>query len=209
MQHALSDAEVTEDLEEFLALLEAAPAAYPSSSWVSLIAPMLLEAALNHATKTLSRFARLPRDEDAYQKACDAISTNMVQLARRLAERIDGPQLAAHWLMRLVRMKTILDPWSALPSSMAIHAIVSVFGDSDLHAVPVLDHLPQVPESTEDEKRTLLPSGKGLSWNGQAPKADVLMSRLLLKAYRSDYGSFADELQLFEKTAVAARSRPV
>jgi len=201
VQQALLDSEITGNFEEFIGLLQAAPAAYSGVSagrWVSLIAPMLLEVAIHHASEILSPFARLPRDENAYQKACNEISTQMALLAQRLAERIDGPQLAAHWLMRLVRMKTILHPWNALPSSIAIHAIVQVFGDSELHAGPVLAHLPQVAELTEDEKRRVLPFGKGLPWNGRAPKTDVLMCRLLLKAYRPDCGSFVEELQLFQ-----------
>jgi hypothetical protein len=202
VQHALLDWEITEDFDEFLALLEGAPTAYADpgdDGWTSLVAPMLLEVALEHASKALSPFSRVPRDEDAYKKVCDELSTRLEQLAQRLVQRSDGSRLAAHWLMRLVRMKTLLNPWLALPPSMAIKAIVQAFGDSENNPVLILNQLPLVSELTDDDKDELRASGKGKTFSGQTPKSDVLMSRLLLKAFRSDTSGFKEEFQLFEE----------
>lgn len=154
---------------------------------------------LKHASKALLPFSRVPRDEDAYKKVCDELSTRMEQLAQRLVQRSDGSRLAAHWLMRLVRMKTLLNPWLALPPSMAIKAIVQVFGDSEKNAVPIINQLPLVSELTDDDKDELRASGKSKTLSGQTPKTDVLMARLFLKAFRSDTNGFSEDSQLFEE----------
>jgi hypothetical protein len=201
VHRALLDKEITEDFGEFLSLLEEAPSVYGNSGdggWASLIAPILLEMALEHARTALAPFGRALRDEDAYKKVCDEVSSRMEQLARKLQSRVDGSRLAVHWLLRLVRIKSSLHPWLALPASFATKAIIQVFGDSEENAAPMLNHLKIDYQLTDDEKKSLRASGKGKNVGAQTYGVDVLMARLLLKAHRPDTADFNEEGQLFE-----------
>jgi hypothetical protein len=201
VHHVLLDKEITEDFGEFLSLFEEAPSAYSDledDGWTSLIAPILLEIALEHVRTALAPFGRAPRDEDAYKKLCDELSSRMEQLARKLQSRRDGPQLAAHWLLRLIRIKSLLHPWLALPASFATKAIIQVFGDSEKNAAPILNHLKTDFQLTDDERNALRASGKGKNVGAQTHKVDVLMARLLLKAHRSDTADYNEEGQVFE-----------
>jgi hypothetical protein len=121
LQHALLAPVATGDFDELLALLADAPPAYGGPNdkgWISQVAPILLEVALHQVQMLLAPFAREPRDEIAYTDLCSTLSERMDRLVRTLAERVDGPRLAADWLMRLVRIKTQLNTWLALPASI-------------------------------------------------------------------------------------------
>lgn len=197
---AFSISEVFEDFDELLALLKSAQPAYEDlqyDRWISLTAPILLEAALRHAQTLLVPFARAERDEESYNQLCNDLSERMERLAKTLALRNDGSKLAAHWLMRLVRIKTQLNEWLSLPASMAIEALVRVFGDSERNAAGVIQWLPSITKLSADEEKELRLSGLGLASANLTPGTDILMVRLLMKAFRDDPKNFNDELHAF------------
>jgi hypothetical protein len=201
IRDALHCREVVEDFDEILMLLEAAPSAYgppESEGWISPVAPMLLQASLRHAANLLAPFNRVPRDEAAYTELCADIAERMESLARNLARRSDGPRLAANWLMHLVRIKTQLHAWIALPASMAMKAIIQTFGDAEANAAIVIPWLPHRPPLTPDELDELRDSGRGRTPASLTPGMDLLVARLSMKAYRPDAESFEDELRIFE-----------
>jgi hypothetical protein len=200
VQHAFRSSDIAEDFDELLMLLDAAPPAYRSAeggTWTSLIAPMLLNVALQHATTLLTPYFRLPRDEVAFARLCDDLSERMERLALVLSRRSDGPRLAADWLMRLVRVKTPLDGWPALPVSMALKAIVQVLGDVEAHSASVIKWLPNPLLLQTEELNQLGGSGMGRIPTSLTPGMDILLARLFMKAYRTDTESFEEELRLF------------
>ena len=198
---ALLFRDIVEDFDELLALLDAAPLAYgptEGDAWACPIAPMLLEVALQHVTKLLAPFSRTPRDEMAYTQLCADLAERMNLLAQSIARRTDGPRLAADWLMRLVRIKTQLNPWAALPASMAMKAMIETFGSAEERARNVIEWLPHVPALSPGELQELSSSGVGQTPRGITPGMDILVARMTMKACREDTKSFDDELQLLE-----------
>jgi hypothetical protein len=123
-------------------------------------------------------------------------------LARCLARRSDGPRLAANWLMRLIRIKTQLNAGIALPASMAMKAIIQVFGDAEEGAAAVIQWLPPITQLPANELQELRHSGVGRTPTGLIFGTDVLVSRLCMKAFRPVEKSFEDELELFEKLSL-------
>jgi len=197
--------DIVEDFDEILALLDAAPLAYGSpedDTWTCPVAPILMEVALQHATTLLTPFARLPRDEMAYTRLCADLAERMDLLARSIARRTDGLRLAANWIMRLVRLKTQLNAWAALPASMAMKALIQAFGSSEENAATVIRWLPHIPSLSTSELQKLRESGVGRIPTGITPGMDVLIARLSMKAFRQDTKSFDDELQLFESLSL-------
>ena len=201
MHQALVDKGIREDFGELLSLLGEAPNAFGGSEhgrWASLVAPLLLETALEQAVVALEPFARLPRDEASYKKACEEISSRMVQLVGMLQSRSDGSHLGAQWLLRLVRVKSTLNPWLALPASFAMEAVARVFGDSEEHARPILGWLEVDCQIADGERMTLRGLGRGRSFSARPYRVDVLMARLVLKAHCSDTSDYQEENQLLE-----------
>ncbi len=200
IKHAFLNPEIMEDFDELLILLEVAPTAYDDEQhdgWVSLIAPLLLEAALYHAQSLLALFAKPEHDEEAYKQLCKDLCGRMQRLAQGLARRNDGSRLVAHWLMRLVRIKTQLNAWLSLPASMAIRALVQVFGDSEVNAAGVIQCLPPTTTLSPDDEKHLRLSGVGQAHTSLTPGIDILIVKLLMKAFRQDTKSFEDELRAF------------
>jgi hypothetical protein len=203
IQAALHCREIVEDFDELLMLLEAASSAYgppECDRWTSPVAPLLLEIALQHARTLLAPFFRFDRDEAAYSQLCTDLDKRMGLLARCLfSRRSDGPRLAANWLRRLVREKTQLNAAIALPASLAMKAIIEVYGNAQENSAAVLQWLPPVTELSPNEIQELRQSGVGRTPAGLIFGMDVLVARLCMKAYRTDAKSFKDELELFEK----------
>ena len=206
IEDAFQAFEILQDFDEIIRLLESAPPAYEegkSSHWVSLIAPILLETALGHVQTLLVPFARPERDQEVYKKLHDDLSHRMERRARVLANRPDGSEITAHWLLRLVRMKTQLEPWRTLPASIAIGALVKVFGDSEAHAAAVVQFIPPAPTLLPDEEENLRQSGVGQPPARLTPGTDFLIARLLMKAFRQDTESFQSELHEFSALLLA------
>ena len=205
IQGAFRCREIVEDFDELLMLLEAASPAYgptESGAWTSLVAPLLLELALQHAKTLMAPFFRFPRDEVAYTQLCADLDERMDLLARCLARRSDGPRLAANWLMRLVRIKTQLNAGIALPASMAMKAIIQVFGDAEENAAAVIQWLPPVSPMSPNELQELRNSGAGRTPTGLTFGMDGLVARLCMKAFRPDTKNFKDELEFFERLSL-------
>lgn len=202
IQAALHCREIVEDFDEILMLLEAASSAYgppECDTWTSPVAPLLLEVALQHARTLLAPFSRLGRDEAVYSRLCTDLDERLGSLARCLSRRSDGPRLAANWLRRLVREKTQLNEAIALPASLAMKAIIEVFGNTEENSVAVLQWLPPVTKLSPNEIQELRQSGVGRTPAGLIFGMDVLVARLCMKAYRTDPKSFKDETELFEE----------
>ncbi len=200
IQRAFLNGDIWEDFDQLLTLLEVAPPAYEdnrSDKWISSIAPMLLEVALHHVQSLLIPFSRPERDENAYKQLCDDLIERMHLLAWGLSRRKDGFQLAAHWLLRLVRMKTQLSGWHVLPVSMAIQGLVRVFGDDESNATLVLEGLPVSSPLSQAEKQKLRFAGLGSPSLSPTPRMDILMVRLLMKAFRQDTKGYDEERETF------------
>lgn len=202
IQAALHCREIVEDFDELLMLLEAASPAYgppECDTWTPPVAPLLLEVALQHARSLLAPFFRFDRDEATFTELCTDLDERMGLLVRWLSRRSDGPRLAANWLRRLVREKTQLNAAIALPASLAMNAIIEVFGNTEENSVAVLQWLPPVTELSPNEIQELRQSGVGRTPAGLIFGMDVLVARLCMKAYRTDAKNFKDELELFEE----------
>ena len=163
---------------------------------------MLLEVALQHATKLLAPFSRTPRDEVVYTQLCADLAARMDLLAQSIAHRADGPRLAADWLIRLVRIKTQLNAWAALPASMAMKAMIETFGSTEESATTVIESFPRIPALSPGELQELRGSGVGRTPRGVTPGMDIPIARMTMKACRQDTKSFDDELQLFENLSL-------
>ena len=205
IRDALLFRDIVEDFDELLALLDVAPPAYgpaEGDAWACPVAPMLLEVALQHATKLLAPFSRTPRDEVVYTQLCADLAARMDLLAQSIAHRADGPRLAADWSIRLVRIKTQLNAWAALPASMAMKAMIETFGSTEESATTVIESFPRIPALSPGELQELRGSGVGRTPRGVTPGMDILIARMTMKACRQDTKSFDDELQLFENLSL-------
>jgi hypothetical protein len=205
IRDALLSQDIVEDFDELLTLLDTAPPAYgpiESDGWTCPIAPMLLEVALQHVTRLLAPFSRTPRDEVVYKCLCDDLFERMDSLAQTIARRADGPRLVADWLMRLVRMKTQLSAWAALPASMAMKAMIQIFGSTEERATTVIQWFPYIPALSKGELQELRGTGVGRISIGITPQVDVLVARLSMKGFRQDTKSFDDELRLYENLSL-------